>query len=145
MTTTEQTPQTKIILGKFPGFLGGFQSSAFIDLKAAGFDQETAHKIALDYGADLGNAIRNAGDAGLTSKIAKAKKSGESRITLGGGGATTTSRCMSVIRLCQQQEGLYKEDLVKSRKVDLDTLSTNLREYVDICDLWVEKNEFALS
>lgn len=143
MTDTQTEAKKTVVLGKFNGALGGFQASAFLDLKAGGFEPEVAHKIAFDYGSDLGNAIRNAGDDGLASKVAKAKKGGDSRISVSGGGSTKTSRSMSVIRLCQQLDNLYKENLLPSRKVE--AMSETLTEYITDCEAWASEQEFANS
>lgn len=142
---TQTEPVKTVILGKFQGAFGGFQQSAFVDLKAAGFTPEVAHKVAFDYGSDIGNAIRNAKDDSLATKVAKAKKGGESRITLSGGGSVQTSRAMSLIRLCQQLANLKKEALINTLQVDEDRLDKNLVEYLDDCQTWASEQTFAVS
>lgn len=144
-TTTVETAKPEvvkeIILGKFPGAFGQFQGAAFTDLKAAGMDAKVAHKVAQDYGSDIGNAMRNGTEFG--TKVAKAKKTGDARISLNGKGETQTSRTMSIIRLCQQTENLYNEGLVKSRHVDFDNMTKTLIEYFESCEQWVETVKFA--
>jgi dsRNA-specific ribonuclease len=135
-----------VILGKFPGAFGGFQETSFNDLRYAGVNEHVAHKIAFDYGSDLGNAIRNAKDAALASKVGKAKSNGEARISLSGGGITKTSRAMSVIRLAQQLDMLYTEKLIKSREIDLSNLRDgegSLGEYLTECDEWAKLQKWA--
>ena len=146
-TTPETTVESKaIILGKFKGAFGNFQASAFYDLKASGLKETICHKIAFDFGSDLGNAIRNAKDDSLGVKVAKAKQNGDARITLSGGGATKTSRAMSLLRLAQQLDSLYKEKLVKSRHIDVDNVPVgegSLSEYLTECDKWANSQEWA--
>lgn len=138
---TVEAPKA-IILGRFPGAFGKFQDAAFVDLKACGLKPEIAHKVAQDYGADIGNAMRNGTDFG--TKVSKAKKDGESRINLSGKGETQTSRTMSIIRVCQVIDGLYsKEGLLKSRDVDFESLNKSLREYLSECETWAKAQTFA--
>jgi hypothetical protein len=139
----EPTPTIKaIVIGKFPGAFGKFQDAAFVDLKACGMDERIAHKVAQDYGSDIGNAMRNGTDFG--TKVSKAKKDGESRINLSGKGETQTSRTMSIIRVCQVIDGLYsKEGLLKSREVAFDSLNKSLREYLSECEDWTKAQTFA--
>ena len=94
-SANEQTKPVVIRCGDFSGAFSRFQVACFGDLRLAGFSAEVSHKVAFDYGSDIGNAIRNATDDGLASKIGKAKKDGESRITINGGGTTKTSRLLS--------------------------------------------------
>lgn len=141
-TTPETTTSKAIVLGRFNGAFAQFQVSCFFDLKAAGLEAKIAHKCAFDYGSDIGNAIRNADDS-LATKIGKAKKNGDSRISLSGGGMTRTSRTMSLYRVAQQLDGLYSEGLLKSRHLEVDTLSKPLREYLTDCETWVSEHEFA--
>lgn len=143
IATTTPTQSKAIVVGRFNGAFAPFQVSCFYDLKAAGINPMVAHKLAFDYGSDIGNAIRNAKDEALASKIGKAKSNGESRITLSGGGTTKQSRTMSIYRVVQQLDGLYREKLLTSRELDTDTLSKDLREYLDECEVWVSEHEFA--
>lgn len=144
-TIAQSNNSTKVVIrtGEFSGAFAKFQVSAYYDLKRAGFDTTVAHKVAFDFGSDIGNAIRNADDDALAAKVGKAKKDGSGSITLSGGGATTTSRTMSIIRLCQQTYNLHKEGLLKSCKVEMDNLSQNLTEYVEKCELWASEQEFS--
>lgn len=148
MSTTIETPSAEqvspkaIILGKFGGAFSNFQVSCFHDLKLAGFSAEVAHKVAFDYGSDLGNAFK-AGDASLTSKVKKAKDGGESRITIAGGGSVMTSRTMSLYRVCQVTESLYKEKLVHTREIEQTLLAKTIREYIAECEQWAADKTFA--
>lgn len=146
MQTTQVIDKTveikPIKLGEFHGAFSRFQTSCYYDLIAAGLTKQTSHKIAGDYGSDIGNAIRNASDDGLTSKIGKAKKNGDSRISISGGGMTRTSRTMSIYRVAQQLDNLYMEGLLASRKIDDERLSKVLREYLAECDEWVQTQKF---
>ena len=133
MTTIETpavtpAPKTTLVLGKFKGAFGNFQAAAFTDLKAAGFEPLTAHLIADDYGADIGNAMRAGDDFG--TKIAKAKKDGDSRISISGRGSVTMSNTMALLRVCQVTSGLVKEKLLKSHKVSRESLSDEVQSYI---------------
>ena len=144
-TPTLETPSVEtvkpIILGKFGGAFSNFQISCFWDLKAAKLSAEVAHKIAFDYGSDIGNAFKS-GDAELTSKVAKAKKDGSAKSKIAGGGSTRTSRTMSVYRAVQQIDSLYTEGLLASRELNVDTLTKQLREYIAECEEWAKDKTF---
>ena len=142
-SATEQAKPVVIRCGDFSGAFSRFQVACFGDLRLAGFSAEVSHKVAFDYGSDIGNAIRNATDDGLASKIGKAKKDGESRITISGGGTTKTSRAMSLYRLVQQVDSLFREGLINSRKLTTEQLAENLQEYIEDCETWASEREFA--
>ena len=142
-SANEQAKPVVIRCGDFSGAFSRFQVACFGDLRLAGFSAEVSHKVAFDYGSDIGNAIRNATDDGLASKIGKAKKDGESRITISGGGTTKTSRAMSVYRTVQQVDGLFREGLIASRKLTTEQLAENLQEYIEDCETWASEREFA--
>ena len=145
-SANEQATNKPVVIrcGDFSGAFSRFQVACYGDLKLAGFSAEVSHKVAFDYGSDIGNAIRNATDDGLASKIGKAKKDGESRITISGGGTTKTSRAMSLYRLVQQVDSLFREGLINSRRIDgKDMLSDNLSDYVADCETWASEREFA--
>jgi hypothetical protein len=139
----EVSTQKQIVIGRFNGAFARFQQSCYNDMLLAGFGKEVSHKIASDYASDIGNALRVDGDATLASKIGKAKKDGDSRITISGGGVTKTSRTMSLYRVVQQCDNLYNEGLLATRKVSRDLLSKVLIEYLEVCDAWIEKQTFA--
>lgn len=116
------------IIGRFVGAFSQFQAAAFTDLKAAGIEPNIAHCIANDYGSDIGNAVRNGDDFG--SKISKAKKDGEARISMTGKGNATMSNTMALLRVCQVTSGMVKEKLLKSHKVDLSRTSDDIQDYI---------------
>lgn len=126
--TVENSTVKVITLGQFKGAFSQFQAAAFTDLKAAGIDTNTSHLIADDYGADIGNAIRNGDDFG--SKISKAKKDGEARISMSGKGNATMSNTMALLRVCQVTSSLVKEKLLKNHKVDITKTSDDIQDYV---------------
>jgi len=145
LPTSEQATNKPVVIrcGDFSGAFSRFQVACFGDLRLAGFTPAVSHKVAFDYGSDIGNAIRNATDDGLASKIGKAKKDGESRITISGGGTTKTSRAMSLYRLVQQVDSLFREGLIASRKLTTEQLAENLQEYIEDCETWASEREFA--
>ena len=75
-SANEQATNKPVVIrcGDFSGAFSRFQVACYGDLKLAGFSAEVSHKVAFDYGSDIGNAIRNASDDGLASKIGKAKR-----------------------------------------------------------------------
>lgn len=121
-----------IILGKFNGAFCQFQLNAFYTMRHGGINSKVAHKIALDYGSDFGRLM--ASNADFASKVGKAKKNGESKLTISGGGYLQTSRAMSVVRVCQQIGNLYQEGLLED--VELPELSSTLTEYLTECEKW---------
>ena len=141
--TTQTTTQVRpIVLGEFHGAFSRFQTTAYGDLKRAGIASEVSHKVASDFGADIGNAIRNAEDDSLTAKVGKAKKDGEARIRLSGSGITRTKGSMSLIRLVQVTDGLFDETLVSTRKVDTSNLGKSLTAYFNECVEWAKSQTF---
>ena len=125
-TTTEKA--NGLVIGKFGGAFAGFGRAVFNDLVAAGFDHKVSQLMAMDYVADLGNAMKE--DSKLASKVSKANADGECRIRLGG----TTSKVkmtaiMSLVRIAQTLDGLKKEELY-SRKIDRNLLPENINTYV---------------
>lgn len=136
-TIVPVTAKKPIILGKFPGAFGNFQAAAFTDLKAAGFDARLAHKIALDYGSDIGNAMRNGTSKGndFGTKIAKAKQSGDARVTIGGRGDTQMSNTMALLRVVQVTSSLcLNEKLITSYEINRDTLKSEVKIYLKECE-----------
>jgi hypothetical protein len=135
-TVNAQVEQVKaIVAGRFNGALSRFQVSAYTDLVHAGLNKGTAHKIASDFGSDLGKLM--ATDEKFAATIGKANKNGESRIKLSGGAKVTTSRAMSIIRVAQVTDGLYMEGLLAERTVP--QLSDTLQEYVAESDIWANE------
>lgn len=133
----------KLVLGVFAGAFANFQAAAFTDLKAAGFEPLTAHLIADDYGADIGNAMRNGEDFG--TKIAKAKKDGDSRISITGKGATLMSNTMALLRVCQVTSGLVKEKLLSKHLVTRERLSDDIQSYLFRVESRHQKYEVVLT
>ena len=128
-----------VTLGKFEGAFGKFQTSAYGDLVRGGIAKPIAHKVAFDYGSDIGTAMKL--DGKFASAIGKAK---ENKSTLKIGATiknTNNSRTMSVIRAAQQMSDLFDENLFSSRK--MPTLSETLVEYLDDCKKWVAEHDFA--
>lgn len=131
-----QIEQVKsIIAGRFNGALSAFQKTAYTDLVHAGLSKGAAHKIASDFGSDLGKLM--ATDEKFAAKVGKANTSGNSRITLSGGASVATSRAMSTVRVSQQMDMLFKEGLIAERK--LPQLSETLTEYVNDSEQWAEE------
>ena len=143
-TTIEKTAPTylvkPIILGKFTGAFGNFQAAAWTDLKLAGFESAIAHKIAQDYGSDLGNAMKNGTD--FASKIGKAKASGESRIAISGKGSTQMSNTMALLRVCEVVAGLWREKLVTSYSIEGLTLKKEVATYIEECATWASEQTY---
>lgn len=129
---SEKVAKPAIRVGQFNGALSRFQVSAYTDLVYANVPKNVAHKIAADFGSDLGKLM--ATDERFAATIGKANKSGESRIKLTGGAKVTTSRAMSTIRVAQQVDALYQEGLLASR--DMPVLSDTLIEYREDCIKW---------
>lgn len=133
-------PQVEeIILGKFSGALSRFQLTAYNDLLEVKLPAKVAHKVAMDFGSDLGRLM--ASDADFKSKVGKADKHGNSRINISGGGKIATYRSMSVVRLSQQLGTLADEDLVESADITL-VMSSNLADYIKDCEAWAKDRVF---
>lgn len=141
IATAENSTVKVTVIGRFSGAFSQFQSAAFTDLKAAGLNANIAHCIADDYGADIGNAVRNGDDFG--SKISKAKKDGEARISMSGKGNATMSNTMALLRVCQMTSSLVKEKLLKSHKVDLSKTSDDIQDYIARVETRVAGMKFA--
>ncbi len=142
VTQSQNVKSKPIKLGEFNGAFGKFQYSAFGDLKRAGFAPEVSHKVAMDYGSNIGDAMKNGDDESFRNKIGKAKDTGESSIKISASGLTLTSRAMSVLRAVQVIEGLHKEGLLASRKVSTDSLGEKplkLQDYVSDCAKWASE------
>ena len=135
METATQTEVKSVIAGKFNGSLSRFQLGAFNDLIWCKVDRGTAHKIASDFGSDLGRLMST--DAEFAAKVSKADKNGNSKIALSGGGKVGTTRTMSIVRLSQQMYNLYKEGLISDR--ELPRMTSSLTEYFNECEEWAKE------
>ena len=137
VTTTEKAQVVKMRVGVFSGAHGAFGHSAFLDLFYAGFSKRQAQLMAMDYVADLGNAMKN--DADLASRVGKANKEGQTRIRISGkSGKTPMTRVMAIVRIAQTLDNLHKEGIY-SRKMGTDGLADTLKDYVASVDARVEK------
>ena len=117
-----------MIVGRFGGAFAAFSRAVFIDLTAAGFAAKLSQLMAMDYGADLGNAMRE--DSKLASKVSKANADGECRIRLSGQtSAVKMSPVMSLVRIAQVLDGLKKEGLY-DRKIDQSLLPESIADYI---------------
>ena len=144
-TTTTETPTVKptIKLAYFNGAFSKFQSSAYGELVRAGLSKQAAHKVANDFGSNIGDAMKNAdSNKGIATSVGKAKKEGESRIKISGSGMTTTSYAMSLIRVVQTVDGLFEEGLLDTREVAISSLSDNLQHYVANCNRWADEQNW---
>ena len=128
-----------IKVGQFNGALCRFQVSAFGSFRRAGFSPEVSHKMAFDFGSDLGNLM--ATDADMNAKVSKCKKDGTSEISLTGKSNVITSRTMSVLRVCQVIDSLCSKEKLLSKRL-IPELSENLREYVSDCEKWAALQEW---
>lgn len=136
-TTTEKAQAGKMRVGVFSGAHGAFGHSAFLDLLYAGFSKRQAQLMAMDYLADLGNAMKN--DADLASRVGKANKEGQTRIRISGkSGKTLMTRVMAIVRIAQTLDSLHKEGIY-SRMMEKDRLADTLKDYVASVDARVEK------
>ena len=141
-TTAQTTPTVKATkIGFFPGAFGQFQATAFRDLEYGGYAPEIAHLVATDYGADIGNALRNGDDFG--TKIAKAKSDGESRLSINGKGMVRMSNTMALIRVVQQVATLHKETLLSGYTVQGLEMSKDIRDYLKEVSVRASKTTWA--
>ena len=129
-TTETKTPTVKvegIKAGLFNGLLKNWQQTAWTDMVHAGIDKRLAHKIASDYGADLGRAM--VADGKFKSKIGKLDDDGQRKIRMAAAPkAIATSNPMSIVYVVQTMDTLFVEELLASRK--LPALSIGLQEYL---------------
>lgn len=143
--TSNTTAKAKIELGRLTGSFGRFQFSAYGDLKRVGIDAKVAHKVAFDYGADIGNALKNANDDKLKTQVGKASKDGNGSIKLSASGYAAMSPAMKLIRIAQVLFSLKAEELVTDCTLDMSTLSKSIKQYVESCEEWASKREFVES
>lgn len=118
--------------GEFNGWAKVWQTEAFGDMVRAGLPREVAHKVAGDFGSDLGRLTsggegavkvgRPSGGDSLSSVTARLK------------GKQVTTNSLRLIRAAQQIAALVKEGLLASRK--LPELSETLAEYVTAQSKW---------
>lgn len=131
--TSEVSPKAmEIVAGHFSGMLGSFQLNAFNTMIACEVSRRIAHKIATDYGSDIGRMMRTSDE--LSSKVAKANKLGESKLSIKGSGKLLTTYSMSFVRVCQQMHELHKEGLIATK--ELPELSKDLRIYAEESEAW---------
>lgn len=151
MTTTQiqssnvvvPAPDKKAIkLGLFPGAFGGFQRAFWHLMLASGIEKITAHKIAVDFGADLGRVMR--ADADVAATVSKANKNNESYLKLSGRSIrVANSPAMEVNRICVLAEALFNEKLVTKRTLPApEVLQERIRDYIAECDNWAADNVF---
>ena len=140
---SNETPvvKTAIVSGRFSGMLGAFQQNAFNTMLACGIDRQVAHKIGVDYGSDIGRMMRNATDDELSSKVAKANKHKESKLTIKGGSRITLSNSMEIVRVCQQMHELRKEGLLAS--CELPDIAEHLQQYLRESKEWTTTQTWA--
>lgn len=128
-------PEVKaIIIGMFGGMLSGFQKVVFRDLKAAGFETKVAHKIAIDYGSQLGLAMKN--DENIKTKVGKANSDGEARMSASFHDKLKMHDAMALYRVVQTVDGLVKEQLVNDYTIDGLNLTSRLKYYISQCEQW---------
>lgn len=129
-----------VILGQFNGAFARFQVAAFGDLQRAGLNPAVAHKVAFDYGSDIGNALKTAdGKSKFATTVAKAKENKSSLKISANAKGVNNSRTMSLVRAAQQMSDLFDENLFASRQ--LPTLSKELAEYVKECQQWADEQK----
>lgn len=125
--------------GEFNGWAKVWQTEAFGDMVRAGLAREVAHKVAGDFGSDLGRLCSSGEGA-----VKVGKPSGEdslSSITARLKGKQVTTNSLRLIRAAQQIAALVKEGLLASRK--LPELSEPLAEYVAACSEWASAQKWA--
>lgn len=135
---TTEVPQTEtkaFVIGQFGGVLSGFQRVAFRDLVHAGFDRVIAHKISMDYGAQLGLAMRN--DDNLKTKISKANSNGVHKLAGSFSDKLVMHNACAIVRIIQVMSGLVEEKLLTSYSaLNLNALNEQLTKYVSECEAW---------
>lgn len=152
MNTTTVTPTSEIVkqsaivetskeskpirVGQFNGILAGFQAVVFRDLKYAGLEDKTAHKVAMDYGSQLGLAMRN--DENIKTEVSKANKHGMAKLSASFYDRLIMHNAMSIYRVVQTIADLKaKETLISGYEVfGVLPLAKRLNDYVKECELW---------
>jgi len=138
--TTPEAAIVEIVAGKFTGMLSPFQVTAFGTMVHFGIKREVAHKVATDFGSDLGNAMRNSPD--FAAKVGKAKKSGESAIKFTGKGENLMTNSMATVRVCQTLEGLVKEELLDRASLKTSDFAPGVRDYLTDCEVWAAEQHW---
>jgi len=137
-TTTAEVVKAAVKVGWFAGALSGFQRVVFRDLCYAGFDKQIAHKVSMDYGSQLGSAMRN--DDNIKTAVGKATKAGLAKMSGAFHDKLIMHNSMAVYRVVQTISDLYqKEKLLKSYEINLDTLSDRLQDYLSECKVWASE------
>ena len=144
-TATDNTTTAPAIVlnpGQFNGALSKFQVAAYGSMVRFGLDKHIAHKVAQDFGADMGNAMRN--DDKFAAKVGKAKKDGDSVIKFSGKGSTLMTNSMSVVRTAQVIEGLADEEIISGSPVLSQMVwSANVADYIEDAELWAKSVEWS--
>ena len=120
-----------IHLGQYKGAFCKLQTSAYGDLVQGGLEKPIAHKVAMDYGSDIGRAC--ATDGTFRTKV-NAAKEGKGRLQFKGSSMVQFTNTMAVIRVAQVIATLADESLVASR--ELPPLNKELVEYLTKCAEW---------
>lgn len=129
-----------IKLGKFNGAFAGFALNAYNSIFVCGVSKGAAHKMANDYASAIGRGISE--DDEFASKVAKAKKNGDMKIT-GKLEATLNDDSAKILRVCQVLGTLKQEKLVtKYPTLDTDNLNPDLVNYLATCEAWAKAQTF---
>lgn len=136
-TNTQAPKEVKLLkTGYFSGMLAGFQVVVFRDLKYAGLDEMTAHKVAIDYGSQLGLAMRN--DDNIKTQVSKANKNGQAKLSASFHDRLTMHNALAVYRVVQTIADLHaKERLITGYEVfGVLKLANRLEVYLKECEEW---------
>ncbi len=137
---SNQNSQNVVSLGKFNGMLAGFALSAYNTVFVCGIPRKVAHKVANDFASALGRAIKE--DSEMATKVAKAKKSGEMKIT-GKLEASFKDDSASIVRACQILGSLVSEKLTtKYPQINQASLDRDLVNYLETCEKWASATVF---
>lgn len=141
ITATTSTLTIKpITLGAFNGSFAGFQHSFWNMLRAFGVDSKVAHKCAMDFGSDLGRAMRE--NADVSAAVSKANKNNESYLKLSGKSVrVANSPAMEINRVCVLADALFNEGLVNKRALPANML-LRLTAYLSECEDWAADKTF---
>lgn len=136
------SPKTAILLGSFSGAWARFQTAAYGDLKRMGCPEKLAHKIAMDFGPDIANAVLNSDK--VAAKVGKANKEGLSKIDLKAKGETVLTNTMSIVRVIQQLATMREEGLIESCPAVFGSIewTNHIRAYIAKSEKWVSEVEF---
>lgn len=141
-TTDTAVTRQAIKPGRFSGMLGALQVAAYGEFKRHGMTSHIAHKVAMDYGSDLGNAMKHK-DSDFNSKVSKANKEGARGFKITGKTpGVTESRAMSLKVITQHLDALFDEGknstrlLVNRPLLEEHNLNETLQEYLSDCEVW---------